>query len=125
MKTATTLLLTAATAFAFSASAATYKFVATNDRPGTLLCVSAAENNLLSYKGMSKRYRISQRYVANNLTCNGENIATFAATYGATKTAAYINRYHKGKVSITDIAKASQDRDKNAAEDEVIVVMVR
>ncbi|WDE03719.1 DUF3718 domain-containing protein [Thalassomonas viridans] len=124
MKPAITMLLSAVAAFAFSANAATYKFVATNNEPGTLLCVSAAENNLFDYKDMAKHYRVNQRYIANNLTCNGEEIASFAAAYGATKTAAYINRFHKGQVKITDIVAANKSRERAAGDDEVIVVMV-
>ncbi|WP_281556811.1 DUF3718 domain-containing protein [Thalassomonas sp. RHCl1] len=125
MKSVITVLLTAATAFAFSANAATYKFVAANNLPGTQICVSAAKNDLIGYKDMAKRYGVRHKYIANNLTCNGEEIARFAAAYGATRTADYINRFHKGKVSIIDIAKAAQEKQQAAGDDqEVILVMV-
>ncbi|WDE13473.1 DUF3718 domain-containing protein [Thalassomonas haliotis] len=125
MKPVITVLLTAAAAFAFSANAATYKFVAANNLPGTKLCISAVKNDLIGYKDMAKRYHVRHKYIANNVTCNGEEIASFAAAYGATRTAEYINRFHKGKVSIIDIAKAAKDKQQAAGdEQEVILVMV-
>ena len=122
MKSALTLLLSVLAVFALSANGATYKFVAANDQPGTQLCVSAVKNNLLGYKNMARHYRMSQKIIANNLTCNGMGIATFAASYQADRTAAYINKYRKGQVSITDIAALPVAKDD---EQGVIVVMVR
>ena len=87
-----------------SSHATNYKFIATDSHPSTLLCAAAGNNKLRQYRAHLREFRLRNRFVANNISCNGYNIAEFAINHHALHTAKHINRYRTNKVSITDLA---------------------
>ncbi|MCG7533031.1 DUF3718 domain-containing protein [Psychrobium sp. MM17-31] len=111
-----TLLLTLASGLLLTSTAAhagQFKFVAGNDSPYTQFCVAAANNNLMNYNQRVDSSGLSDRHVAKNTQCNGENIANFAAKYGADKTAKHINRFRRGNITITDYAYVGKSETKD------------
>lgn len=85
-------------------SAAQYVFVPGNDRLETKVCIAAAENNLSKYKSrvrlLSNQKKPQYRVVARKLTCNDQNLASFARQYNADETASFISRYSNHEVII-------------------------
>lgn len=83
------------------------------------LCVAAAtmtksqmRNTIL--RTVHERRTINGKYevVANQIVCNGERIADFAADAGNYELAAKLASYQKKNVKISDIAKKSNDKVK-------------
>jgi len=71
------------------------------------VCKAAKSNSLLKLNSTTKGYRLNQKTVALKLMCNGEDVISFAESYGADKTAAKLQR-SLGNVSITDVAALSK-----------------
>ncbi|WP_019028360.1 DUF3718 domain-containing protein [Colwellia piezophila] len=71
------------------------------------VCKAAKSNSLIKLNGTTKGYRLSTKTVALKLMCNGEDVISFAESYGADKTAARLQR-SIGNVSITDVAALSK-----------------
>ncbi len=67
------------------------------------VCKAAKSNSLIKLNGTTKSYRLKTKTVALKLMCNGEDVISFAQSYGADKTAAKLQR-SIGKVNITDVA---------------------
>ena len=120
MKFAKYVLIPALATVALSAAATTYVFVPANDRVSTKLCVAAGNNKVSTYKHVEDMSRLSSRYITNKMTCNDQDIVSFSTRYGAMKTAAYINRHNKHRVTISDLASAAKQNNS----DEVIFVTV-
>ena len=107
MKITKFILLPIAAVLSLSANATPHKFVPTNNDLTTELCVAAASNNLSRYKFIAKHSRLKRSYIADQVSCNNQNIVEFAIHHNALKVAAYINKYKKHQVTITDLASAS------------------
>ena len=120
MKITKYLLIPALATVALSAAATTYVFVPANDRISTKLCVAAANNKVSTYRNVEDMSRLSSQFITNKMTCNDQDIVSFSAKYGAMKTAAYIDRHNKHRVTITDLASAIKPKNS----DEVIFVTV-
>ncbi|OUR80937.1 hypothetical protein A9Q75_09770 [Colwellia psychrerythraea] len=71
------------------------------------VCKAAKSNNLLKFNGTTKSYRLKTKTVALKLVCNGEDVISFAESYGADKTAAKLQK-SIGNVQITDVAALSK-----------------
>ncbi|AAZ28277.1 MULTISPECIES: DUF3718 domain-containing protein [Colwellia] len=67
------------------------------------VCKAAKSNSVIKFKGTTKYYRLKTKTVALKLMCNGEDVITFAESYGADKTAARLQK-SLGNVRITDVA---------------------
>ena len=111
----------------FSALAGNYVFVAGDSTPETKLCVTAAENDVFGYRKsvnkfgfQSKLNTLKHKAIANQLKCNGQNLAAFTQQYGAEDMAEFISPYLNQSVSITRDA-ASLD----SATPQVIVVTAK
>lgn len=73
------------------------------------VCKSAAKNNTIRFNNMIEGYHLKTQTVALKVVCNGENIADFAASNGAYKTADRLNE-SMGDVSIEDVAMNDGDK---------------
>ena len=71
------------------------------------VCKAAKSNSILKLKSTTKSYRLQTKTVALKLMCNGEDVISFAESYGADKTAARLQK-SIGNVSITDVAALSK-----------------
>ncbi|ALO35846.1 hypothetical protein CMT41_14790 [Colwellia sp. MT41] len=71
------------------------------------VCKAAKSNSIIKLKGTTKGYRLQTKTVALKLMCNGQDVISFAESYGADKTAARLQR-SIGNVSITDVAALSK-----------------
>jgi len=71
------------------------------------VCKSALSDSSYKLKKTTKSYNLSNKKVALNVMCNGEDIISFAENHGAHETAATLER-SIGGVSITDVAKAKK-----------------
>ena len=71
------------------------------------VCKAAKSNSLIKLNNTTKSYRLKNKTVALKLMCNGEDVISFAESYGADKTAAKLQR-SLGSVSITDVAALSK-----------------
>ncbi len=100
---------------ALSANAATY--IAADDSPESQLCVTAATASKLKMNRAVKDFQPgtshaeigkSYRLVANNLYCNGMDVAEFASQAGNKAVADKLQQYRSSDVSIRDIAQVSQ-----------------
>ncbi|MDP2561948.1 DUF3718 domain-containing protein [Psychrobium sp. 1_MG-2023] len=114
-------IITSLTLSSMAVTATTYKFIPGNNEVGTKLCVEAGSNDLKGYRSEMRSHRLNNRRIANNLTCNGENVASFAERYNALKTAAHINKFRKNRVTITDLAA---NKSPQTSDTEVIIVTV-
>jgi len=127
MNNVKTLLLAACVTTALPLSAAQYVFVAGNDSMETKLCIAAAENNLKKYKKTARAFSLNKsvhQVVANKLSCNDQNLASFAWKYGAADTAGFIGRYTESGVIIRrEISDASKSTN-SALDDQTIYVTV-
>lgn len=97
-----------------SAHAATY--VAADDSIESKLCVAAATKSKIALLAQSKHLKPATlgyrnlRFMANNLYCNGVNIAEFAQRAGNDRVALQLNRYRKKTVQIQDIASVTHGK---------------
>lgn len=102
IKTTLIALATAVPALAFSLTSQ----ATTTSYMNTALvevCKAAQSNKVLKLKSVMKSHRLQNKTVALKVMCNGDDIITFAAKNGATKTAAKLQE-SMGEVSITDVA---------------------
>lgn len=67
------------------------------------MCKAAASNTPIRLKNSIDAYRLTDRNVALNVMCNGDDIISFAENHGADRTAAKLQR-SLGNVSIIDTA---------------------
>ena len=89
---AATIALSSVT-LAGSAMADTKKIQATDNSVSTEICVAAAKDRLVSFNKAVSDSRLSMKKVANAVSCNGLDIASFAQEQGADKIAKKINSY--------------------------------
>lgn len=102
LKTALIALTTAITVLAFSLSSQ----AAMNpniEKALISICKSVTTNKIHKYKRTAKSYRLRDKTIALKVICNGQDIISFAESYGADKTAATLQR-SLGKANIIDIA---------------------
>ncbi|TKB50794.1 DUF3718 domain-containing protein [Ferrimonas aestuarii] len=100
MKMLTTLAVAAL--FAFPAQA---KFTPAMEQSLIETCKASLTNSKVQFRNAMRTYRVNPYRVLPKLVCNGEDVASFAESYGATKISSYVRtRYYRGQVSITDIA---------------------
>lgn len=71
------------------------------------VCKAAKSNSVYKLNKTTKAYRLKSKTVALKLVCNGEDVISFAESYGADKTAAKLQK-SIGSVDITDIAALSK-----------------
>lgn len=71
------------------------------------VCKAAKSNSILKLNSTTKGYRLKHKTVALKLVCNGQDVISFAESYGANKTAARLQK-SIGNVSITDVAALSK-----------------
>jgi hypothetical protein len=67
------------------------------------ICKSVTTNKVYKYKRIAKSYHLKDRAIALKVVCNGQDIISFAESYGADKTAAKLQR-SLGDSTIIDIA---------------------
>lgn len=99
---------------AMSANAATYK--AADNSAESQLCVAAATYNKINMNQAVKRFMPNSslgkmnknyRFIANNLYCNGTDVAEFALKAGNEAVAKKLLKYRTEDVQIRDIAKVN------------------
>ena len=71
------------------------------------VCKAAKSNSILKLNSTTKGYSLKNKTIALKLMCNGEDVISFAESYGADKTAAKLQK-SLGNVSITDVAAISK-----------------
>ena len=71
------------------------------------VCKAAKSNSILKLNSTTQGYRLTNKTVALKLMCNGEDVISFAESYGADKTAARLQK-SLGNVKITDVAALSK-----------------
>jgi hypothetical protein len=91
---AATIVLSSAT-LAGSAMADTSHIKGTDNTISTKICVSAAKGKLMKFTQAVSESRLSMTKVANVVSCNGLDIASFAQEQGADKVAIKIRNYQK------------------------------
>lgn len=84
------------------------EYVVADDHPISKLCVSAATDSPLRFFDQAKELRLSKVLVANKISCNGLNITSFARQAGNERNYQRLNRYRRGHVEISDIAKLTE-----------------
>ncbi len=71
------------------------------------VCKAAISNSPMKLSRTTKGYHLKTQTVALKLMCNGQDVISFAESYGADKTAAKLQK-SLGNVSITDVAALSK-----------------
>jgi len=89
---AATIVLSSVT-LAGSAMADTKHIQATDNSVSTEICVAAAKDRLVTFNKAVSESRLSMKKVADVVSCNGVDIASFAQEQGANKVAKKINSY--------------------------------
>lgn len=107
----------ASIAISFSAQATPAKLTKSQEATLVKICQSATRTSPLRFIHTLKRNDLRTRTVAENVVCNGQEIAEFARLNGASKIADRLNRSMgiKADVSIRDIAKTESKKEKNTA----------
>lgn len=117
MQKFTNILAIAAASIAISFSAQAAPTNMTDSQEATLIkiCKSATRNSPLRFIHTLRTNRLSTRTVAENVVCNGQDIAEFARLNGAAKVADRLNRSMgiKANVSIRDIAMVKATKNNN------------
>jgi len=67
------------------------------------VCKSVTTNNVYKYKKIAKSYHLKDKTVALKVVCNGQDIISFAESYGADKTAGKLQK-SLGQTNIIDLA---------------------
>ena len=67
------------------------------------VCKSVTTNKVYQYKKTAKSYHLRDKTIALKVVCNGQDIISFAESYGANKTAAKLQQ-SLGTTNIIDIA---------------------
>ncbi|MCG9719815.1 DUF3718 domain-containing protein [Shewanella sp. Isolate7] len=75
------------------------------------VCKAGASNSVITFNGTMKEYRINKQRVFPRLVCNDQSFHQFALSNGADRTAAKIERYTLGSVTIKDITMNYDDDD--------------
>ena len=106
----------ASIAISFSAQATPAKLTKSQEATLVQICQSATRTTLRFIHTL-KRNNLRTRTVAENVVCNGLEIAEFARLNGASKIADRLNRSLgiKADVSIRDIAKTASKKAQNTA----------
>lgn len=73
------------------------------------VCKTAAKDQLHQMYLTMKKQDWSYRQMSLNVMCNGEDLISFAESYGATKTTARLTR-SLGTIKVTDIAALNNSR---------------
>ena len=71
------------------------------------VCKSVTTNKVHTYKRTAKSYRLKDKTIALKVMCNGQDIISFAESYGADKTARILQK-SLGKTNIIDLASAQK-----------------
>lgn len=90
---------------AFMTQAAQY--VAADNNPASKLCVSAAMDKPIRFLVQVRDSGTSFGYLANQVSCNGINITSFAQQAGNTDNYNRLRHYRRGHVEINDLAQFS------------------
>lgn len=90
---------------AFMTQAAQY--VAADNNPASKLCVSAAMDTPIRFLLQVRDSSTSFAYLANQVSCNGINITSFAQQAGNTDNYNRLSHYRRGHVAISDLAQRS------------------
>lgn len=97
---------------AITANAATYE--AADNSPESKLCVAAATQNKINMNQAVKNFMANSslskmnknyKFIANNLYCNGTDVAEFAKNAGNEAVAKKLLKYRSEDIQIRDIAK--------------------
>jgi hypothetical protein len=67
------------------------------------ICKSVTTNKVYKYKRIAKSYHLKDKMIALKVICNGQDIISFAESYGANKTVGKLQR-SLGVTNIIDIA---------------------
>jgi len=67
------------------------------------VCKSVTTNKVYKYRNIAKSYHLKDKVIALKVLCNGQDIISFAESYGADKTARKLQR-SLGKTDIIDLA---------------------
>lgn len=84
------------------------EYVVADDNPVSKLCVSAATDSPLRFFDKTTELRLTKAFVANKISCNGINITSFAKQAGNERNYQRLNRYRRGHVEISDLAKLTK-----------------
>jgi hypothetical protein len=84
----------------FNAHSSNHKFITADSSSEARICILTASNNLLGLKQALKLYAwgniiVTERFAANDITCNEMGLAYFARKYDAPKTFSYLKRITK------------------------------
>ncbi|MCG9723280.1 DUF3718 domain-containing protein [Shewanella sp. Isolate7] len=108
-----------------TACATEYRFVGTDTKPETQMCIAAGSNKAGKLRLPMNEQHGSTRYHANSVQCNGKSLVQFAYQYGADKAYTFLagHSYDRNKaiesVTIKDLSAANAQGD-----DEVVYVQV-
>lgn len=109
MQTVTKIVAIAAASIAisFNVNAAPTKLTQAQEATLVKICKSATHKSPLRFIHTLRRNHLRTKTVAENVVCNGQEIAEFALNHGATKVANRLYRSMgvRGRVTIQDIAK--------------------
>lgn len=73
------------------------------------ICKSAAKDQPLKMNDEIRSLRLKTKVVALKVVCNGQDIISFAESYGAERTTAKLSN-SIGRVQVTDLAKLSDQK---------------
>lgn len=81
------------------------QYVAADNHPASKICVSAAVDKPIQLTIQLRDAFVSKTYAANQISCNGINLTTFAYQAGNQSNHKMLSRYRRGYVEINDLAQ--------------------
>ena len=74
------------------------------------VCKYSAQDKLYKMKSVMREFNWSDKLIALNVVCNGQDIISFSDSYGAVRTTARLSN-SLGSVQVTDIASTNNSYD--------------
>lgn len=121
-KTKLLLIAVSLTSANIAAAGTNKAYVAQNDSIETKICVAAATgskmhmNRVVNQLSSSKLINTKYELVANELSCNGVNVAEFAAQAGNYDVSKKLMSYRTKNVKVRDIASTSSSNGSVSGE---------
>ncbi|MCG9738681.1 DUF3718 domain-containing protein [Shewanella insulae] len=112
MKKLLTIAAIALAPLAFSSHAAMSPHM---EKTLVAVCKAGASNSMIEFSSTLREYRINKQRIFPRLVCNDQSFHQFALSNGADRTAAKIEPYSFGTVTIKDITM-------NYHEDDILAV---
>ena len=101
------------------------RYVAADDSTPTRLCVSAVSDARIRFYTEVRDSGMNMRAVDKMVTCNGQNIGTFALNAGRKDNAHQLMRHEPGYIDVREVSFIQPESTQKVADNTVVIVKGR